>query len=305
MSHEDCYNQAYINDLSANKKNDDIILNYLTRFVAKTNVGFMIRQSKQHQWAPLTKIQLKMMLCSSSRRVDLFIERYGHNNIPVVMNPAEGDTIDSNGSHLKVNLWNGFAVKPLESIISIESLSLAIDPWLNFIKRCWCDNDDVVFDEIIHHFAKIIQRPYERTKKIVILRSSMDELVDCVFEPIKKILFPWNFANLEGKGNIMLSNNDNYEWSQTLILIIREQIRRPDIIKNLLRADEINIRCKGHKGFVVSNFINIFINSMTFSVSSFDSNLILNVNCNSSYCIDSVSSVDPQSLFSYLKMIKL
>jgi hypothetical protein len=305
MSHEDCFNQAYINDLSANKKNDDIILNYLAKFVAKTNVGFMIRLSKQHQWVPLTKIQLKMMLCSSNKRVNLFIEKYGHNNIPVDINPADGDYLDSNGYHLKVNLWNGFAVKPFDQSVPFDTLTRVISPWLNHIKICWCQNDESLFKDIINHFAHIVQRPHIRTKKIVIFRSPSDELVDCVFEPIKKILFPWNYANLEGKGNIILSNNDNFEWSQSLILVIKEPIPRPDIIKNLLRSDEMHIRCKGHRGFVVSNFINIFINSMTFSVSSYDANTVLNVDSNTSLNTLEVSSIDPQYLLSFLIRVDL
>lgn len=305
MSELDVFNQTHLDVLAINKNDPQSFCLYLGKFVANSVHGLMFRQSKNHRWLPVTKNEVKQF-CGSNRKKFNDVMKTIHENVEVVLHPDHGDYLDSSGLHLKVNLWLGFAVDPID--VSFNDINSVVQPWLRMIHDVWCNRDDNLSQQVIQHFASIIQRPYQRTNKTIVLRTNSKPLVDIIFEPIKKILRPWNYANLEGKANITYSNNDNGDWTETLILVIHDQIPRPDIIKNIFDHDTLHIKYKGYKGFMIKNICNLFINSVTYQTPPQDTNhVILNLNDSNANAndVDFIRSINPAILLSFLNKIEI
>lgn len=264
-----------------NLLNKDRTINYLNQFIVNTLHGLMFRNYRGDRWKPISKSELNSKCANNKSLIEQW--RKEHSDpltfTEIVYDPCEipmskeiYDPGDANrrNSFKRINLWGGFLVKNIKS--SRRSLTSSmndvhIEPWLNYIKRCWCHNDEELTKKVLNHFCNIFRNPSERTMIHFLIKctTNPDYLKkDPVFVPIQKILGNYHFSDIEGRGNLTNSTTENSHWSHSLIMVLRDPIPRPELIAEIIEAPTIVVKNKRHKPFSINNYINLFIYSNNF-----------------------------------------
>lgn len=285
------------------KKNKQQFVDYLKNFAVKTPTGVMLKTG--NNWEFISFTEFKKMCGGYFSGIKAWEEYYNGISVECVLDPDQQG--DSHSEKLiRINLWNGYLVKQIPQF-NQQDISLHIAPFLNFIKTCWCNNEEESFSNIMNHFINIFKHPSKRDGVSVILKGTTKTNIDVVFAPLKRILAPNHFADVAGKGVIINSATQNDTWSQSLILLLNEPISRYDLIVNIIENDTIFVKYKSHKPLLVKNIINLFIHTNEPTLSKFQfgkfSHLVLTLNEHTSLVtpqiLEAVEKTDPQMLLTW------
>lgn len=267
------------------QKKEEVVSNviqYVSKWVVKTIYGLYHRKSLNDRWRAIDKNELKGYLNNDQRMYNLWMEKGGNLDVEIIMDPSKRDEIDENGYFTIINLWTGFCIQPNVETNEDQIMTL-VRPWVEHIKTTWCDHDDSMTLQILRHFAHIFQTPQTRTEMNIVLRTTntneMSEMCkNIVFHQIEQILGSNHYACIEAKGNVTPSNNDNHNWSHSLVLVLVGTFPRPNKIMTIVESDDILTKNKGHKSFRITNIMNIFISSNDYKSQFRFKNIVLNVN---------------------------
>lgn len=157
---------------------DEVVRNYARVFIHfkehkhffyRSGDGLIKMDSENFNTKPLTwKVEGKIIRFSN-------IEEMFPNNIvfyrSFMFAPGGRDVYGETCSTDVFNTWAGFQARPVEDI----NYDL-IRPILNHILTCWSTDDEVIYNYILDWIAHIIQKPYEKTKVLILLYSKEQQI---------------------------------------------------------------------------------------------------------------------------------
>lgn len=310
---EEEFNYEHVSQLVKKQPSKEDAIRYLNKFIVKTDYGIFHKSSPKERWTPVNRNHLKMCCNNDAKLFTQWMGQDNTNDVKIVMDATNKDTLDENGYYTTINVWCGFQVEP--TTLSNDELTAKVKPWLNHLKECWCNNDESIYSMMLKHFASIFQHPETRSEKNIVLKTTYQSpistnCIDAILKPIEKIL-GHHYSTLQPNRNVILINTDNFNWTQTLILVLQGPISRPKNLLDVIEKDQISVKYKGHKPFHIKNLINVFIidNDYNFQLNHQTVTLRINdaryqhENQNKDY-FDGILNTTPDVLLQYLLNFK-
>ena len=166
----------------------------------------------------------------------------------------DGVVRDDNGYEVDnlVNLWTGLGVTPNDNGIDIA-------PMIWHVKNILCDGDEKLYDYFIKWCAQIVQKPWEKTACVPILKGE---------KGIGKSLFTVMMKEICGRHGIIISDargiagRFNGQLANKIFVVAEEAIFYGDkavfnMLKELITGSKLNIELKGKDIFTVRNLLNV------------------------------------------------
>lgn len=161
-----------------------------------------------------------------------------------------------------LNLWTGFAKKPISRAQASSEAIRGVDAWLSHLHEGICGNEKAHAPWVLSWLAHLIQNPGEKPLTALILRGKKGTGKNAFLERLFPIIGRRRGMTLSNPRHLL--GNFNAHMSNCLMLILDEafwsgQKSADSILKSLITDPKIVIEQKGKDAFVMNNLIRLCI----------------------------------------------
>merc|ERR1712070_1312839 len=189
---------------------------------------------------------------------------------------------DANGSPCPenmLNIWNGFQGRFVDYDIKV------IEPILHHIKTCWANDNENIYNYILDWLAHIVQFPYKKTRILIILYSSLQQVGKNI---LTNFFIDYVFGQelsyaMAGTDNLTCRFNTNIyrkvfvNCNELSSIDGTERNTQFDLLKNLITEDYMDFEIKGGRKWKGDNYMNILAttnHTFTYKIEDGDARIL-------------------------------
>lgn len=158
-----------------------------------------------------------------------------------------------------MNLWHGWAVEPTDD--DLETARLGCSRFLDHVHGVVCAGDDACFEWVVAWMAHLVQRPYEKPKTAIVMRSD---------EGTGKGIFASALVDLAGQHGIhvgqskQLTGQFTQHLANKLVLFADEVTwggarQEGSVLKYLVSENKMMVEPKGVDAFQAASYLRTMI----------------------------------------------
>lgn len=167
----------------------------------------------------------------------------------------------NNENNRAFNVWQGYRAKIVEEVDMTK-----VQPWLDFIKEIWANNDETVYNYLITWLYYILIRPETMTKVAIFAHSANQGVGKNTFTDFLHQYVIGNHTCGEVSGLEPLVKNFNKILEGKKLVIVNETSSAKDAfyanfnkMKNIITDKSLYIEPKGREAYNVDNLLNLII----------------------------------------------